>query len=449
METRANLIKIGLFVLAVILAGFAGAFWLLKGDQKGPRSTIAIGFHGSVGGLLPGAAVSFNGIKVGEVSKVQFDGDDPNRVTALLSVDKSVPIRKNSSVALGFSGLTGYATVQITGGDTSVPRLLDETGGIPRLEADASSVQDLMQGARTIMGRANETLTSINTLVSDTSPSVTKIIKNVETVTDSLAENSKNIDKFLASVGDAADTLTKVSSRIDKLTTDIDSVATAIDHDKVAKIVTNVATISDEIAKSSENLQEMAHDMHATIADARKVIAAIDPAKVSATIESIGKVSQFLSDRTPDMDDILAHARTASANIDTVSAMAAKKSPEISQFISDAQSSMQQIEVASHRFDPILAKIDGMVGSDAGQGLFAQGRTFLTAATEAANAFKDTSTIYGSKANELTGAVKDFVAESRKTLSTIERAAADFDRNPQQLLFGAKSGVPEYGPGRR
>jgi phospholipid/cholesterol/gamma-HCH transport system substrate-binding protein len=90
-----------------------------------------------------------------------------------------------------------------------------------------------------------------------------------------------------------------------------------------------------------------------------------------------------------------------------------------------------------------------MVGSDAGQGLFAQGRTFLTEATEAAKAFKETSQIYGSKANDITSAVKDFVTEARKTLSTIDRAASDFDRNPQQLLFGSKSTVPEYGPGRR
>jgi phospholipid/cholesterol/gamma-HCH transport system substrate-binding protein len=124
--------------------------------------------------------------------------------------------------------------------------------------------------------------------------------------------------------------------------------------------------------------------------------------------------------------------------------MFAQKSPEVSQFINDAQSAMQQIALASRRLDPILAKVDGIVGSDAGQGLFAQGRTFLTEATDAAKAIKDTAVIYGNKANDVTEAVKGFVTTSRSTLGTVNRAVSDFDRNPQQLLFGSKSTVPEY-----
>ncbi len=449
METRANLIQIGLFVFAVILAGFAGAFWLLKGDQRGPRATIAIGFHGTVGGLLPGAAVSFNGIKIGEVSKVQFAGDEPNHVVAYLAVDANAPIRQDSSVALGFSGLTGYATVQITGGSLASPRLLDQKGGIPELNADANSVQDLMQGAKTTLGRANETLDTVNKVVQETAPSVTRIIKNVETVSDSLATNAPNIDKFLKSVGSAADTLNAVSARIDKLTTDLDAIATAVDRDQVAKIIANAAKVSDQVAASTAHLQDVATDLQATVSDVRKVVAAIDPVKISSAIDQVNKISTYVGSKTGEFDDLLKNARAASANINTVSAAVADRSNELKQFMTDASGAMKQVEIASHRFDPILAKIDGIVGSDAGQGLFAQGKSFLVEATEAAKAFKDTSVIYGSKANDITAAIKDFVTESRKTLVTIDRAVANFDRNPQQLLFGSKDSVPEYGPGRR
>ena len=449
METRANLIKIGIFVLAAILAGFGGAFWLLKGDQKGPRTPIAVIFRGSVGGLLPGAAVAYNGIKVGEVSKVDLSADDPDKINVLLSVDSNTPIRTDSSVGLGFSGLTGYATVQITGGSAAAARLFEKKGATPQMQADPGAAQDLMGGARKTLGRVDDTLATVQKVVNDAAPSVSKIVKNVETVTDSLAMNSKNIDKFLTSVGDASETLTRVSARIDKLTTDLDNLTTAVDRDEVAKIISNVTTASDQIAKSTASLQEMSNDLHSSISDARKVIGAIDPAKVAATVDSIAKVSQFVSVKTDDLNDIITHARTASVNIDKISGAVAEKAPEVQKFMTDAQSAMQQIEVASHRLDPVLAKIDGIVGSDAGQGLFAQGRSFLTEATEAAKAFKETSTIYGSKASDITTAVKDFVSDSRRTLESINRAVNDFDRNPQQLIFGTKGSIPEYGPGRK
>jgi phospholipid/cholesterol/gamma-HCH transport system substrate-binding protein len=455
METRANLIKIGVFVLAVIFAGFAGAFWLLKGDQKGPRTPVAVTFHGTVGGLLPGAAVAYNGIKIGEVTKVEFVRDNPDEIHVELSVDSSAPIRRDSSIGLGFSGLTGYATVQITGGTMTAPLLLDAKSGPAAMTADAGSVQDVMSGARNIMGRADQTLTTIQRVINDAAPSVSKIVKNVETVTTSLADNAKNIDKFLAAVGSAADTLSKVSAKVDTLVDDVDKIATSIDHDKIVDIIANAQAVSKDLAKSSARLDEMVANLNGTIGDARKVVAAIDPVKVSASLDNIAKISQYVGSKTGDVDDIIAHAKVASANIDTLSKAIAEKSPDISQLISNTSSAMQQVELASHRLDPVLAGIDGMVNSKEGRGLFAQGRTFLEAATETAKSFTKTSDTINAKAAELTTTVnqvagdglrefRGFVTDSRRALESIDRAVNDFNRNPQQLLFGAKSSVPEY-----
>ncbi|MFX8373822.1 hypothetical protein ABTL76_19500, partial [Acinetobacter baumannii] len=86
---------------------------------------------------------------------------------------------------------------------------------------------------------------------------VSKIVKNVETVTDSLAANSKNIDKFLAAVGTASDTLQKVSAKIDKLVDDVDQIATAVDRDKVNAIIANAESVSRDLARSSAHLDQM------------------------------------------------------------------------------------------------------------------------------------------------------------------------------------------------
>ena len=68
METRAPFVVVGAFVLAAIAAVFGFVYWLHNTGGLGPRATYHVQFDGSVPGLLVGAAVLFNGIRVGEVT---------------------------------------------------------------------------------------------------------------------------------------------------------------------------------------------------------------------------------------------------------------------------------------------------------------------------------------------------------------------------------------------
>ena len=68
METRAPFVVVGAFVLAAIAAVFGFVYWLQNTGGLGPRATYHVQFEGSVPGLLVGAAVLFNGIRVGEVT---------------------------------------------------------------------------------------------------------------------------------------------------------------------------------------------------------------------------------------------------------------------------------------------------------------------------------------------------------------------------------------------
>src|SRR5438874_1760773 len=65
METRAPFVIVGAFVLAAIAAVFGFIYWLHNAGGLGPRASYHVQFEGSVPGLLVGAAVLFNGIRVG------------------------------------------------------------------------------------------------------------------------------------------------------------------------------------------------------------------------------------------------------------------------------------------------------------------------------------------------------------------------------------------------
>lgn len=116
METRANYALIGIFTLAVIASAFGFVLWFSGGDKSGGQRTYKIVFGGSVSGLLPGAPVRFNGVSVGDVTKIDFIPQDPGHVSALVEIDARVPIRVDTKARLEATGLTGVASIALSGG---------------------------------------------------------------------------------------------------------------------------------------------------------------------------------------------------------------------------------------------------------------------------------------------------------------------------------------------
>src|SRR6195952_3261665 len=116
MEIRAPFIIVGAFVIAAICAVFGFVYWLHNTGGLGPRATYHVQFDGSVPGLLVGAGVLFNGIRVGEVTDLGLAPDNPRRVNATISVASTTPVRSDTRVGLEFQGLTGVPVIAMEGG---------------------------------------------------------------------------------------------------------------------------------------------------------------------------------------------------------------------------------------------------------------------------------------------------------------------------------------------
>src|SRR6478736_10313942 len=105
METRAPFIIVGGFLLAAVVAAFGFVYWLHNSAGIGARAAYHVQFDGPVPGLLVGAAVLFNGIRVGEVTGIGLATDDPRRVNTTISVASAAPVRPDTKVGLEFQGL--------------------------------------------------------------------------------------------------------------------------------------------------------------------------------------------------------------------------------------------------------------------------------------------------------------------------------------------------------
>jgi phospholipid/cholesterol/gamma-HCH transport system substrate-binding protein len=227
METRANYIVTGAFTLAVIVGVFGFIYWFQNSFGGGERLSYRVVFAGSVSGLRTASPVLFNGIRVGEVSGLGLDAHDPRKVVATISVERAVPVRADTKVALAFQGLTGLAEVALAGGAPDAALVVADCGGPPTLYADPGGGADVTQAARNVLSR-------IDGLVAENETALRSSLHNIETVTATLAQNSQRLDKVMAGlenltgsgdnpgeIAQAAEAIRKLAENLDKRTDEI------------------------------------------------------------------------------------------------------------------------------------------------------------------------------------------------------------------------------------
>ncbi|MBR1125170.1 membrane integrity-associated transporter subunit PqiC [Bradyrhizobium lablabi] len=186
METRAPFIVVGAFVLAAIAAVFGFVYWLHNSTGIGARSTYHVQFDGSVPGLLVGASVLFNGIRVGEVTGLKLATDNPRRVNATIAVAADTPVRSDTKVGLDFQGLTGVPVVALEGG-----KEIAASGNVPTLIAEPGAGQSMTQAARDALRR-------VDSILSENAEPLQGMIANFRTFSDGLARNTGKLDSIVS-----------------------------------------------------------------------------------------------------------------------------------------------------------------------------------------------------------------------------------------------------------
>jgi len=169
MEKDANYALVGLSTLILSVGLVIFVVWLARLQFSQDYNLYDIVFQGPVRGLSQGGEVHFNGIKVGEVTKIALDRANPNKVIARARVSSDVPIRADSYATLEPQGITGVNYIQITAGTATKPLLKDTVreGRIPVLHTQRSALSDLLEGGGTVLSRTVEALDRVNRVLSE------------------------------------------------------------------------------------------------------------------------------------------------------------------------------------------------------------------------------------------------------------------------------------------
>lgn len=263
METRANYVLIGAFVLMGAIAMGLFAVWIAGSPFNRSTHTYDVVFTGPVNGLSEGGEVRFNGIQVGEVTRLSLDREDPNRVIARVKVAAETPVRTDSVAQLDFLGITGVTFIQIRAGSPDKPLLIpEEFDDPPVIMTERTALDELFSGGQDLMTVAGDTLNNFNKLFSDENvESLTSVLANVETISAKIAQDDGVVDQ----VGQAVAAFEQA----------------AVSLDAAAKSVDMAAR---DISTLTRSAQPAVDDLAPAMADARQALS--DLASVAANLES-------------------------------------------------------------------------------------------------------------------------------------------------------------------
>jgi phospholipid/cholesterol/gamma-HCH transport system substrate-binding protein len=450
METKANYALVGFFTVLVMAAAFVFVYWMSQYGRGGEMAQLAIRIPGSANGLSIGSPVRFNGIPVGSVRSLAIDKEDPRFSVAMTEVATSAPVKKSTSAVLEVQGLTGAAYIELSGGSAGDPNILrdafdNETAAV--LEAEQSSVTNILSTADKILKRADAAITDVQGFVADARGPLTKTIQNAERFSDSLAANGENIDEFLKSVGGLSDTFQNLSGRLDSTLASVDSLIKAVDPKKVEDFVGNVDKVSRDIADASSNVKATVEGFRktaetfdtfgrnatATLDKVDSLIASVDTQKVSGAIDNISVATQ--------------DARKAISSVTGVADKIGARQEDIDQIITDVQQMSSKLNAASTRVDGVLAKLDGFLGEGDSESLFAEAKATLQSIKQAADTLNGRIGPIADGLQRFSGSglrdVEALVLDTRRTIQNLDSAISGFERNPQRLLFGGDT-VKQY-----
>ncbi|MCZ8315159.1 MlaD family protein [Phreatobacter sp.] len=441
METKANTTLIGLFTLGIMAAFALFLWWFLRVSDRQDREDFRIVFSGAVGGLRTGSPVYFNGIRKGEVRRIDIDPNDPRKVVAVVALQPGTPISSATRAGLNVALLSGIASVNLANGPEPARPLQREAGVPPKIGPDVPGGSDIMSGAQQTMNTLNGLVERLDRLVAEGQGSVQRSLNNVERFTAALGDNSDGIRDFLGQVGDASRQIAALTQRLDRVTAQVESMMEGAQPGRITSILKNIDELTGGLNAQSQNLADLLRDARTatnsltqTLGTVNEVATTFDVRALNRTLAGADRVIQSL-----DSERI----GRAMANIDRFTQALGDNSANVDALLKNATEVSGKLNGMADRLDTLLRSFSG----DGGNGMFAEftatARSIRTLAERLDTRTAQLSTSISGFTDRTIRDIQSLSADGRRTLSELERTLRSLERNPQRFIFGG-SGVPEY-----
>ncbi len=344
METRANTLIVGLFVLGLIAAGLGFTYWL-RADTLSDAVRYRVLFDGPVVGLSRASSVLFNGLPVGRVAGLSIYAQDTRKIEVTVLVDAGTPVRENSTARIIQRGLTAQPALQISPGTPNAALLQPFSDAAPGLlKADQAATRPLLEAAPEALASADAAFSRINALVAANEDDLRVAITNLAQFSQVLSDNRQGVADVLAQVGTVAEQFRRVGPVVERLETFVvrlDEVV-ARNEGRVDATLTNVEALSARLKAQGEGVEAIVNDAR----EAARGLTAVGP-MLERLNQAVTRLDQVIETNAQGVNDTV-------ASLSTVAATLEKKAPVFAELVDDAGAAAR----GAKRFGPALAEAE-------------------------------------------------------------------------------------------
>lgn len=442
METKANTTLIGLFTLGVLGAFGLFLWWFLRVGDSSNREDFRVVFTGPVSGLRTGSAVFFNGIRKGEVRRIDIDPNDPRKVVAIIALQPGTPISTATRANLNVQLLSGIASLGLVNGPDPAQPLQRAAGGQPpQIGPDVPGGSDIMSGAQQTMNTLNGLVNRLDAVIAEGQGSFQQSLRNVEKFTAALGDNSDGVREFLGQTGEAAKQIAALAQRLDRVTTQIEGMMEGAQPGRITSILRNIDELTGGLNAQRENFADLLRDarraagsLTQTLGTVNETVASFDVRALNRTMAGADRVIQSL-----DSERI----GRAMANIDRFTQALGDNSANVDLLLKNAGEVSGKLNAMADRIDGLLKSFTG----DGTNNMFAEftatARSVRTLAERLDTRTAQLTTSISGFTDRTIRDIQSLSTDGRRTLTELERTLRSLERNPQRFIFGG-SGVPEY-----
>ena len=285
METRANYVAVGAFVLVCMVGIVLALLWLAGHQYSRAYNYYHTYFYGSVTGLGTGTAVRYNGIDVGRVTALEFDPDNPRLVVGTLEIRADLVIHEDATATIESQGLAGGSYVEIAGGSATAAPLKPKPGeDFPVITSKPSPFQQLLTNTPELLAKLSNIADSVADLFNERNrAALTDTFANLRDATAVFSRRAGALDQILTNLASASKQLDGALGDLQSVLKRADGAAGHLDHalvsaDQAAQRVVQLTGDLDDVVKASkQDLQTVAGEgttqLTSLIAELRPLVA--------------------------------------------------------------------------------------------------------------------------------------------------------------------------------
>ncbi|MBQ9230915.1 MAG: MCE family protein [Prevotella sp.] len=268
-------IQIALVAIVALVVLYFGLNFLKGLSVFSNSNNYCVAFD-DVSGLAASSPVYANGYKVGVVERIEYDYERPNKIIAIMGLDKQMRVPVGSHAELA-SDLLGNIKINLVLSDNPLSFVAVGDTIVGKIEEGVmSKVGEMVPAIEAMMPKLDSILTSLNLLLAD--PALRNTLHNVEGMTANLQQTSVDLRTLSASLGrDVPSMLRKADGVLDntqQLTANLSSIDVAAMQANVNKTLANVEEMTQKLNSNEGTLGLLMRDaslynhLSATAADA-------------------------------------------------------------------------------------------------------------------------------------------------------------------------------------